>query len=69
MNPCVLLRRIGGNHIHSPLFPFTNYQAFQRIPLRHVEPVLPVGDPASAMPVVEPTLDVDASAQQNLNTL
>jgi len=32
--------------------------------LRHVEPVLPVGDPAAAMPVIEPTLDVDASAHQ-----
>ncbi len=32
--------------------------------LRHVEPVLPVGDPAAAAPVVEPPADVDASAQQ-----
>jgi hypothetical protein len=32
--------------------------------LRHVEPVLPLGDPAAAMPVIEPPLDVDASAQQ-----
>ena len=32
--------------------------------LRRVEPVLPLGDPAAAVPVIEPTSEVDASAQQ-----
>lgn len=41
-------------------FPVPN--AYSAEDLRHIEPVLPVGDPAAALPVITPTESVDASA-------